>query len=814
MSASLQNFNLFELPLQAISVFQTFISNHDIISLFAYGIFGILVFWGIALLKKILAMRREVNDDPIKEAKAAAEAQDPELAGALFEEAEDYERAIHYYKEAMAFQEVGRVYEGLSQWADAAQFYKLSGNMEKAAVMYQRGREFVHAAESYVRCDKNLEAAEMYEKGGDFQKGALLYEKIGDLLKAARLYKRCENFEKAAQKYECYFLKQKLEKKKSSSEKWKGIRHTAFESGSLYFGIGQFQKAMFIFSEADIPLQAAEAAVEAGELEKAAQFYFSGGAHHKAARMYEKMGDLKQAHWVMAKKYQNDADLLSAAKAFERGENWTEAAEMYEKSGEIGAAARMFHQAGNYHRASELFISVNEGPAAAESLEKGGRWREAAELYVQLKRFEKAARLQAENGYHYAAALLVKKQGKLDRCISYLQAVGSESDDYYAASLLLGEILTEQGKISLAKNCYLKVTSQEVVSMENIEIYYSLARLYGLEKEFEAAERLFEAILKKEYSYKDVKERRDLLRNAIHEKKKGRLTPVIQASKRAPISHNGDIGRYTMIRKIGEGGMGVVFLAEDVVLKRNVAYKVLPQSIRENPAALQSFLQEARIAAALNHPNLVTIFDTGKNGEDIYITMEYVDGQSLKSFLERNKPPIEVLMEIMKSICLGVAYAHERNVIHRDLKPGNIMLLHDRTVKIMDFGLARLLTDTIIEKTSVKGTPLYMSPEQIIGKKVDKQSDIYSLGCLFYRMLAGHPPFTKGDIYFNHLHTMPSPPTSSRLKIPDALSQIILKSIEKRKEDRITEIEEILESLTQLCPETASLPRAVRTSNG
>lgn len=260
--------------------------------------------------------------------------------------------------------------------------------------------------------------------------------------------------------------------------------------------------------------------------------------------------------------------------------------------------------------------------------------------------------------------------------------------------------------------------------------------------------------------------------------------------------------------------MGVVFLAEDVVLKRNVAYKVLPQSIRENPAALQSFLQEARIAAALNHPNLVTIFDTGKNGEDIYITMEYVDGQSLKSFLERNKPPIEVLMEIMKSICLGVAYAHERNVIHRDLKPGNIMLLHDRTVKIMDFGLARLLTDTIIEKTSVKGTPLYMSPEQIIGKKVDKQSDIYSLGCLFYRMLAGHPPFTKGDIYFNHLHTMPSPPTSSRLKIPDALSQIILKSIEKRKEDRITEIEEILESLTQLCPETASLPRAVRTSNG
>jgi len=261
---------------------------------------------------------------------------------------------------------------------------------------------------------------------------------------------------------------------------------------------------------------------------------------------------------------------------------------------------------------------------------------------------------------------------------------------------------------------------------------------------------------------------------------------------------NNRMARYKLIKKVGQGGMGVVYKAEDAVLKRIVAYKILPESIKENPSVLQNFLQEAQIAAALNHPNIVTIFDTGKNGPDIYITMEYVDGISLKRYLESYTSPISELLEIMKSICQGVAYAHQRKVIHRDLKPSNVMLLHDRTVKIMDFGLAKLLTETMVEKTSIKGTPLYMSPEQIVGEKVDTLSDIYSLGCTFYRMLTGRPPFSKGDIYYQHLHTYASSLRTINPEIPLELEKIVLKCIEKKKTLRYKSVAEITAAISQL----------------
>ena len=333
--------------------------------------------------------------------------------------------------------------------------------------------------------------------------------------------------------------------------------------------------------------------------------------------------------------------------------------------------------------------------------------------------------------------------------------------------------------------------------------------MYEAEKGYEEAERLYEAILRRDYNYKDARDRSALLKKALAEVKKAlaRSEGETGGSVSVPAGNESPV-RYKMIRKIGQGGMGVVYLAEDTVLKRSVAYKVLPQSIRENPAVLQNFLQEARIAAALNHPNIVTIYDTGKNGNDIYITMEYVDGLSLKRYLEHHQSSLSERLSIMRAICKGVAYAHHRNVIHRDLKPSNVMLLKDRTVKIMDFGLAKLLTDTMTEKTSVKGTPLYMSPEQIIGEKVDKLSDIYALGCTFYRVLTGRPPFSKGDIYYQHLHANPTPLRVINPKIPAGLEKIVLTCLAKRKVRRFQSVDEILVALSALTGDPLDLSRS------
>ncbi|MCI0527645.1 MAG: serine/threonine protein kinase, partial [Nitrospira sp.] len=237
--------------------------------------------------------------------------------------------------------------------------------------------------------------------------------------------------------------------------------------------------------------------------------------------------------------------------------------------------------------------------------------------------------------------------------------------------------------------------------------------------------------------------------------------------------------------------------AEDTVLHRIVAYKVLPPAVRESPKILENFLQEARVAASLNHSNIVTVFDTGKNDTDLYITMEYVDGMTLKEYLDQRSPiPIAELVRIARQICLGLDYAHNTNVIHRDIKPANIMLTKAQmTVKIMDFGLAKLVDDSMADKTSVKGTPMYMAPEQIVGKGVDHQSDIYSFGCTLYRMATGRAPFTEGDLYYHHLHTPPASPKKYNPQIPDVLQKIILKCIEKDKSNRYQRIRDVLKDL-------------------
>ncbi len=810
MNPSTMQNDLGALLQKGTNLIQPYLSKVSTAGWIGYALLGVLVFWGLSLFKRYSAMRGERQFDPSAAAEQAAKSQDPYLAGELFEKAGDYNQAIEAYKQARAFQQVGRVYEIMKQWDDAAQFYKISGETEKAAIMYQRGGGYLRAAECYLSCNKNLLAAEMYEKGREFKQAAIQFEKFGRLFKAAELYKRSKDYEKAAEKYHSYFMKQKLVSSNVSPEKVKQIKQAAIEGGALYMKIGEFKKAMEIYSEAGYPNQAAEAAVQAGEIEKAAQFYLSAKSYEKAAKLFEAMGDEKQSHWIMAKQHQETGDSLSAAKAFEEGESWVEAAEMYEEAGEKKKAGEMYEQAGDYHRSADLFLASEDLSSAARALERSGRLMEASDLYVNLKQFDRAAQMQDLLGNYYEAALFFKNHGDLDRCISYLQRVGKDVSHYYPASLLLGELLTQRKMLPAAKDCYRKVVSEEPVSSKNIEIYYRLGVLYELGKEFEKSEKLYDAILKKDYAYKDVKDRRDLLKKALAEVKKAlNHSESKQVFEQQSQATNGtQASRYKMIKKIGQGGMGVVFQAEDIVLKRIVAYKILPDAIKENPAVLKNFLQEAQIAAALNHPNLVTIFDTGKNGEDIYITMEYVDGITLKQYQERYKASLSELIEIMKSVCRGVAYAHQRNVIHRDLKPSNVMLLRDRTVKIMDFGLAKRLTDAMDERTSVKGTPLYMSPEQIVGEQVDKLSDIYSLGCSFYRMLTGKPPFSKGDIYYQHLHSYPSPLRSINPKVPPALEKIVLKCIEKKKALRYKSVDEVIDAISNLSKATAVAPHA------
>ena len=251
--------------------------------------------------------------------------------------------------------------------------------------------------------------------------------------------------------------------------------------------------------------------------------------------------------------------------------------------------------------------------------------------------------------------------------------------------------------------------------------------------------------------------------------------------------------RYAASKELGRGAMGVVYYAVDQVLDRPVALKVMSSQLREHPGAAKMFEQEAKALAALNHPNVVAVYDQGRDGDQIFLVMEFVAGTTLEALLEeRERLPLAEAANIGEKLGRSLSYAHSRMVIHRDIKPGNIFIGDDGAVKLGDFGLARVLKEVQIKQTEIKGTPLYMAPEQIRGSDIDFRADIYALGCTMYEVLAGRPPFIEGEILYHHIHTQP-PPLSNFVTVPADVEQLIMKCIAKNKSERVASADRIAE---------------------
>ncbi len=270
--------------------------------------------------------------------------------------------------------------------------------------------------------------------------------------------------------------------------------------------------------------------------------------------------------------------------------------------------------------------------------------------------------------------------------------------------------------------------------------------------------------------------------------------------------------RYEIERLVGQGGMGSVYLATDQLLKREVAIKLMKPDVvlRQNPVR---FYHEARLLAKMNHPNIVTLYNCGWHHEQAYLVMEYVSGTLLSSLISTESNAVSTLtiveaLRILAKVCSAIKYAHERGVIHRDIKPGNIIVGDD--VKLMDFGIAKMSeNDPLPSVMSIaEGTPLYVAPEQATGGDADERSDIYSLGVLMYELLTGHPPFAMtGDLSMisQHAYVTPVAPHLRNPVVPDAISHLIMRMVTKNPESRpqfMGEVLEILESaLTQSFPD-------------
>ena len=242
-------------------------------------------------------------------------------------------------------------------------------------------------------------------------------------------------------------------------------------------------------------------------------------------------------------------------------------------------------------------------------------------------------------------------------------------------------------------------------------------------------------------------------------------------------------GRYRLLGKLGFGGMATVYLAEDGTLGRNVAIKILAERYVSDEGFVERFRREAQAAARLNHPNIVAIYDRGEAEGTSYIAMEYLDGQTLKDVIRERgpMPPADAIDDALQ-ILSAVGFAHQHGVVHRDIKPQNVMCASDGRLKVTDFGIARAGASQMTEVGSIIGTAQYLSPEQARGQQVGPQSDLYSVGIVLYEMLTGEVPFD-GDsavaIAMKQVSDQPLPPSRIVPTIPPSLEQVVLRALAK-----------------------------------
>jgi eukaryotic-like serine/threonine-protein kinase len=278
-------------------------------------------------------------------------------------------------------------------------------------------------------------------------------------------------------------------------------------------------------------------------------------------------------------------------------------------------------------------------------------------------------------------------------------------------------------------------------------------------------------------------------------------------------------GRYEIGEVVGYGGMAEVHRGRDLRLGRDVAVKLLRADLSRDESFLIRFQREAQNSASLNHPNIVAVFDTGEDAGIPYMVMEFVNGRTLKEvLLAEGRFDSATACEVVADMCSALDFSHKHHIIHRDVKPGNVMLSDTNQVKVMDFGIARALASgqaTMTQTSAVIGTAQYLSPEQARGETVDARSDVYAVGCVLYELLVGHPPFT-GDnpvsVAYQHVREEARPPSELNPNVPDSVDAVIMKALAKNPENRYHSAGEMREDLIRAARGQAVLAPAVMSA--
>ncbi|NRA01456.1 MAG: protein kinase [Myxococcales bacterium] len=617
--------------------------------------------------------------------------------------------------------------------------------------------QYAEAAERRVREGDFEKALALFQHSGNRQKAAECYLRLGQPRRAADLYREDGRTAEAAHHYQ-------------EAGAWR-------DAAECHEGLGQ-------------PREAAELFERAGDLSKAALLLRGIADTENAARLFERAGDTAEAAATLLEASGQEPETLRragelfctgdkprrAGECFAAAGDWQRAAELFEAAGAVTLAAQAYEHASDWDRAAALYEEAEAFPEARTNYERAGDLLRSANIARQIGWL-----LDAGRGYY--------KLGSYERAIETLQSIAPGSPEAREATLLLGRIFVEKGLYQRGKEKLEALQDPAAEPKDQLACLSLLAEAYERSGEIPLALGALEQVVQIDESFENAAGRLERLQDQA-------------LADTCPPTGIYD-SRYELQEEIGRGGMGVVYVAQDKELGRLVAVKFLPPELGADSAALRMFRQEARSAAAMNHPNIVQVYDVGILSGRHCILMEYVSGRTARDLMRKRHPggkrkrPLEPrkVAEIAHETCTALAYAHAQRIIHRDVKPANIIISDGGQVKLTDFGISKLLEAGGEEQTQAKGTPQYMAPEQLLGRPLDGRADLYALGISMFEMAAGRRPFIGEDLVDQQLHHELPDPRSLNPECPQELVEIIRRACAKQAEERYPTAEAMREAL-------------------
>ena len=666
------------------------------------------------------------------------------------------------------------------------------GRHEEAIPLFEKTGALQEAADAALAAGQHERASQFFRKAGAWRQAARCFEEAGKLRDAlrvleegvssfqGRLSRPGEAGPAAGRVEDLKILQAEIlirMGRNSSAAELLGSLAASPRIAALLEQSGFYVEAVQCLLDLGRVDEAARVAAKSPQRERLqAQIYLRTGRPVEAGDLFAQLGLAREA-----------------AEAYAAGQEWSRAAYRWEASGEPLRAAEAYEKAGRLFDAARCFGAA-------------GMSQRAAEAYARARKVDQEPTAQARRSQAVETARKYLSVGDQARAASVLMQMQPADPSYGEGVVLLAPLLIEEDFCEEALERLRRMAPAGAESVPEplaLERDYWEARALEALGQIDAARVYYQRALAVAPGHRDVRQRLERLDSST-----APLAPPAPLPEEAvgvgPAPGGTPLaGRYELLAEIGRGGMGRVFKARDLELGELVAVKTLMAPDERGSADEARLLREVQICRRISHPNVVRVYDLGRFPGGLFVTMELLDGRSLDDVIENDTPlPFVRIRSILSEIAAGLYEAHSQGIIHRDLKPANVLVTASR-VKILDFGIASMagLGARLTHAGFVMGTPMYMSPDQILGHELDGRSDLYSLGVLAYALIAGREPFDSEDprlLVLQHLREEPRDVRTWRPETPESWVALLGRLLAKSPEERFQSAQELLAALAQL----------------